>query len=183
MYVIKDKRDMLREYYSEHFRSVYRFPPDHPERNRLITAWKNQSASLLAAYKSVNFCHKRKSSAPSIPPVLEVKVEVTTFKEGSSKTVNSKIYERDPASRAEAIRIHGAICKICRFDFEAHYGERGKGFIEIHHRNPLHTFNGQAQRTNPAEDLIPVCPNCHRMIHRMKDSILTIEQMKELYKP
>lgn len=54
-------------------------------------------------------------------------------------------------------------CSICGFDFERTYGTIGSRFIEAHHVEPL------AQRgvglTKP-EDLIGVCANCHRMLHR-----------------
>lgn len=32
---------------------------------------------------------------------------------------------------------------------------------------------------NPETDLVCVCSNCHRMIHRRKNSILTVEELKK----
>ena len=68
---------------------------------------------------------------------------------------------------------------MCRFDFEKSYGERGKGFIEVHHIKPLSSSN-EEMIINPETDLVPVCANCHRMIHRRKDHILSIEEMNSL---
>lgn len=40
-----------------------------------------------------------------------------------------------------AITLHGITCCICGFNFEGHYREHGKEFIEIHHRKPLSSFS------------------------------------------
>ncbi len=76
--------------------------------------------------------------------------------------------ERDPKLRRKVIeaykRRHAAIaCEACGFDFQKTYGERGADYIECHHRTPLHVSG--PTRTRP-EDLILLCSNCHRMIHR-----------------
>jgi predicted HNH restriction endonuclease len=88
-------------------------------------------------------------------------------------------YERNPVNRARAIEIHGTSCKACGFNFKEVYGERGKDFIEIHHLKPLFTL-GKESDIDPAIDLIPVCSNCHRMIHRKKDDVLDIGELKEI---
>lgn len=36
---------------------------------------------------------------------------------------------------------------------------------------------------NPREDLIPVCPNCHAMLHRKENGVyLTVEELRERLK-
>jgi 5-methylcytosine-specific restriction protein A len=60
------------------------------------------------------------------------------------------------------------------------YGEIGKGFIHIHHLIPISEI-GTEYKINPITDLIPVCPNCHAMIHRTKQP-LTIQELKSLIK-
>ncbi|MYB24015.1 MAG: hypothetical protein F4X37_02710 [Acidimicrobiia bacterium] len=32
---------------------------------------------------------------------------------------------------------------------------------------------------NPLEDLVPVCPNCHAMLHRPKGQTLTVEELRQ----
>ena len=54
---------------------------------------------------------------------------------------------------------------VCEFNFEAFYGERGKGFIHVHHLSSLAEI-GQEYEVDPVNDLRPVCPNCHAMLHR-----------------
>lgn len=101
-------------------------------------------------------------------------------KEGAVREYFGKRYERDPANRKKAIKIHGLTCKVCNFNFEEIYGERGADFIEVHHRKPIHTFEGQAQTIDPQIDLVPLCSNCHRMIHRRSDNVLTVKQLQEI---
>ena len=57
----------------------------------------------------------------------------------------------------------------CAFDFGATYGERGRGFIEVHHLRPLAAFSGV--RRVKLSELALVCPNCHAMIHRYGDTL------------
>lgn len=101
------------------------------------------------------------------------------YKDGKVIEYHGTRYERNPVNRARAIEIHGTICKACGFDFEKVYGERGRGFIEVHHINPLFSIDKETD-INPETDLVPVCSNCHRMIHRKKNTVLTIEELKLL---
>ncbi|MGW5106980.1 HNH endonuclease [Nocardia sp. NPDC004123] len=76
--------------------------------------------------------------------------------------------ERDPKLRRKKIdeflrHYNRVFCEVCKFDFEAVYGVRGKGYIECHHVVPLHVSGETDTRT---ADLILVCANCHRMIHQ-----------------
>ena len=60
-------------------------------------------------------------------------------------------------------RKHGRLfCEACKFDFQAKYGALGKGFIEAHHVTPL----SEGPRYNSPDDLMMLCANCHRMVHR-----------------
>lgn len=99
--------------------------------------------------------------------------------EGGKKVVYTTKYERNPRNRARAIEIHGAKCDACGFDFERQYGVRGKSFIEIHHTKPLYMTEGETL-VDPEQDLVPLCANCHRMIHRRRDAILTVSELREL---
>jgi len=109
----------------------------------------------------------------------ETAEETLTRSEGAVRHYYSKRYERDPVNRTRAIEIHGCKCSVCGFDFEAVYGDRGKGFIEVHHNKPLSEIDEEIE-IEPRTDLAPVCSNCHRMIHRRKDDILSVEEIKQL---
>lgn len=62
------------------------------------------------------------------------------------------------------------------------YGEVGKGFIHVHHIVPLHELGG-TYKVDYKKDLVPVCPNCHAMLHKKSNNtFLSIEKLKEVYK-
>lgn len=104
--------------------------------------------------------------------------EYTTNTEGRRVVYYTTRYERNPRNRAAAIAIHGCKCMVCGFNFEKTYGSWGKGYIEVHHIKPLYYLNEEIE-INPATDLVTVCSNCHRMIHRKKNIVLSIEELKE----
>lgn len=104
--------------------------------------------------------------------------EKTQFHEGHVFSVLVNKYERSPKARMQCIEHHGAYCHICEMEFEKIYGEIGKGFIHVHHLVPLHTI-GKDYVINPKTDLIPVCPNCHSMIHKIiGGDTMTVEELK-----
>lgn len=103
--------------------------------------------------------------------------EVGPKMEGAVKEYFGKRYERDPGNRVQAIKYHGPTCKACGFNFEAVYGERGIDYIEVHHRKPIYAFEGKEQAIDPRTDLVTLCSNCHRMIHRRPNNILTVEEL------
>lgn len=87
-----------------------------------------------------------------------------TYYEGKSKEVTQTSYERNPRARKLCLDHYGYSCQICDFNFEEAFGEIGKGFIHVHHITPISEI-GQEYEIEPLKDLIPVCPNCHAMIH------------------
>ena len=86
------------------------------------------------------------------------------FLEGARALVTVNRYERDRAARAECIAEHGMTCAVCGFDFELRYGERGHGFIEVHHLVSLSSLNEESV-VDPRRDMRPLCSNCHSMVH------------------
>lgn len=98
--------------------------------------------------------------------------------EGRAKLRYVTTYERNPKLREEAIRIHGCICAACGFDFNKTYGELGKGYIHIHHKVPVSELE-KPKEVNPKTDLVPLCANCHSMIHRKKKSTLSVEELQK----
>lgn len=47
----------------------------------------------------------------------------------------------------------------------------------MHHLRPL--SDGIERETDPAKDLVPVCPNCHALIHS-KDPCYTVDEARAL---
>ena len=85
--------------------------------------------------------------------------------------------ERSPRNRLACLRIHGHACKGCGLEPESVYGSAG-GIIEVHHLEPLSLIE-DPRLYDPATDLIPLCPNCHRAVHTQKPYPLTLEELRD----
>jgi 5-methylcytosine-specific restriction protein A len=114
--------------------------------------------------------------------VQEIGATGTLFEEGLPEGAKIRVevnkYERSPINRAACIACHGATCKICEFDFGRTYGKFGDEYIEVHHLIPVSKMGGHYQ-VNPETDLVPVCSNCHSMIHR-REPPLSIDEVRKL---
>lgn len=104
--------------------------------------------------------------------------DVRGYPEGARIKVEVNRYERNSVNRAVCIAYHGVRCQVCRFDFEAIYGKIGRGFIHVHHLVPLSQMR-ESYRINPITELVPLCPNCHAMVHK-KAPPFTIEELRVL---
>ena len=102
------------------------------------------------------------------------------YAEGKTKRILVNSYERNPVARQKCVEHYGTLCQVCNFDFEKIYGEIGKEFIHVHHKVDIATV-GNEYSVDPINDLIPVCPNCHSMLHKKKPAY-SIEEIKELMK-
>ena len=100
-----------------------------------------------------------------------------SYREGAVSRISVNRYERDPRARADAIALHGLDCVVCGFNFEAVYGpELGGMYVHIHHLRELSRLPPR-YRVDPARDLVPVCANCHAMLHRRRPA-LTPEELR-----
>jgi len=102
------------------------------------------------------------------------------FKEGKSSQVLVNSYERNPLARMKCIEHYGLNCQICNFNFEEKYGKIGRDFIHVHHIVDI-SLIADEYSVNPISDLIPVCPNCHSMLHKSKPAY-SIEEFKSKLK-
>lgn len=106
-----------------------------------------------------------------------------TKTEGGVKVLLSKRIERNATLRAKALEFHGLDCMACGFNFHKTYGKWGEGFAEVHHLRPLHETEGEAVATDPTSDLVVLCSNCHRMVHRKTSQTLTLEELRKKLNP
>jgi 5-methylcytosine-specific restriction protein A len=98
------------------------------------------------------------------------------YVEGATHQVTVNSYERNPAARSACIAHYGTACVVCGFDFGQVYGDLGEGYIHVHHLRDLARI-GSEYAVDPINDLRPVCPNCHAMLHRETPS-MSIEKLK-----
>jgi len=100
--------------------------------------------------------------------------------EGAKKQVTVNIYERDSKARQQCIEKYGYTCYVCNFDFGKTYGKIGENFIHIHHLKPLSEIKEEYE-VNPINDLRPVCPNCHAMLHK-RNPAYSIKEVQNFIK-
>lgn len=86
--------------------------------------------------------------------------------------------ERSPRNRLLCLSIHGHRCAVCGLQPETLYGEAGS-IIEVHHLEPVSNL-AEPRPYDPATDLVPLCPNCHRAAHTRRPVPWTIAELKEL---
>jgi 5-methylcytosine-specific restriction protein A len=78
--------------------------------------------------------------------------------------------ERQTSHSKKVKQLLGFRCMACDSDLREIYGDKADGIIEAHHLIPLSSLkDGQVVRFNPRTDFAVLCPNCHRVIHRLAD--------------
>lgn len=100
----------------------------------------------------------------------------TLFYEGRTHKILVNAYERNIKAREQCIKHYGYSCFICNFNFVEIYGMAGKDYIHVHHLKPLSEI-GEGYVVDAIRDLVPVCPNCHAIIHR-RNPAYTLDEMK-----
>lgn len=116
----------------------------------------------------------------SLLEIIEETDENRLHKEGGKSQVLTNRYERNPANRELCLQYHGYICHTCGFEFEKFYGEIGQNFIHVHHIEKVSSYEDE-YLLDPVRDLIPVCPNCHAMLHK-EDPPMNPDDLREMIK-
>jgi 5-methylcytosine-specific restriction protein A len=101
--------------------------------------------------------------------------EVEGLPEGGRIRIEVNKYERSRLNRQACLNFYGYSCSACGFNFENVYGPLGKDYIHVHHIIPV-SLIGDDYLINPIKDLIPICPNCHAILHRLNPPM----QIKDL---
>ena len=114
-------------------------------------------------------------------PVFPDEIDLTSskIKEGALKTVTVSIHERNAAARRRCIEYYGTVCAVCDKDLGDIYGKEFSGKIHVHHLNPISDYDTEHD-IDPINDLRPVCPNCHMIIHCRQDRPYSIEEARLL---
>ena len=106
--------------------------------------------------------------------------DVNEYSEGAVTRVAVNRYERDSKARRACLAHYGSRCQDCAFDFGKEYGVQFSGYIHVHHVKELSSIK-KKYIVDPIKDLIPVCPNCHAIIHRQKPPY-TVAEVKKIKK-
>ena len=144
------------------------------EEKRLLVAKKNKEA---VEYKKWDWVLNLLGLDLYADYLYPDEVNEKELTEGNASQVFVNRYERNAEARKKCIALKGCKCAVCGMDFEKVYGVIGQGFIHVHHIVPLSTI-GKDYRINYETDLVPVCPNCHAMLHQ-KNPPYTIKELKQ----
>ena len=124
--------------------------------------------------------------APVIQPVEEV-LQVTPTPSITEKQIEDKVPQEEVVdlidyekAKALCIEYYGAICDLCGFDYGYTYGEAFENQIQVHNIHAQDEVE-VVQDTDPIKDLIPVCHNCHQIIHSQNPPV-SVEQMRKMIK-
>lgn len=100
------------------------------------------------------------------------------YQEGATITISVNRYERDHNARMACLNYHGYSCSVCSLEFESRYGSKAKKIMHVHHLTSLSKV-GAAHLVDPKSDLLPVCPNCHAVIHS-RQIPYSIEEVRKM---
>ncbi|MEG1641716.1 MAG: HNH endonuclease [Synergistaceae bacterium] len=155
------------------------------DNNRKFLLYKGKEGrSFLYKFVGEDFNYKSdKNISEEQTKTLSIKntVKLEQYEEGTVFEKISKIIERSAEAREKALAYHGYNCKICGFNFHKVYGNIGKNYIHVHHIKPISKIK-ETYLVDPIHDLVPLCPNCHAMIHKLDDVENGIEILKNLLK-
>ena len=99
--------------------------------------------------------------------------------EGAARSFASTRYERNRRAREICLAYHGHSCAVCGLNLGLTYGAAFDDVIEVHHVVPLSEI-GEAYIVDPIRDLVPLCPNCHTVIHTKKDGAYMVEELRAM---
>lgn len=127
--------------------------------------WEWTMHSVVAdAIEKTNVFGDVDSQENTAPVYPDEAIETTAFVEGALRTVSVNAYERNPEARLACLDYWGTSCSVCDMDFQSKYGADPVRCIHVHHIQPLSTI-GAAHTVDAINDLRPVCPNCHTVLH------------------
>lgn len=101
------------------------------------------------------------------------------YREGQRFSVISTAIERNPRARRKCLEHFGCKCFVCNFEFSKTYGELGGTYIHVHHRVDI-SMQPAEYEVNPTKDLVPLCPNCHAMVHQARPA-MAVEELRAIY--
>ena len=171
-------------YYLDSYRPCYylRAGVDDVSRFEAVAAEMGVRAILREAKVSGSACGRnvsKKRQVERIEDEIEDYDKGVRHREGRMVERRSVAYERSPQARRACLRHYGCKCSICGIDFGKEFGEEFSGVIEVHHLEPLSLSKGERE-IDPIKDLVPLCPNCHKMVHRKAGKPYTLEQIRAL---
>jgi 5-methylcytosine-specific restriction protein A len=131
--------------------------------------------SLVADLEEALALYRLLQSAGGPTPDDEIMAEArdecgsTTIEQAKRYRLHRSV-ERQSAHSKKVKRLLGTRCMGCKTEMSERYGPLAAGVIDAHHLTPLKSLaDGEVVQFDPAKDFAVLCPNCHRIIHRLDD--------------
>lgn len=140
----------------------------------------NKFEGVDVALRNQGFSEKQKRA------VLKADNNEIFVEEGETSITSQSIRKRSNMLRKEALQYYSekdgkVICRGCGFEGSSLYGDVGVGLIEIHHMEPISRRKQEKEILAQAiSKVVPLCPNCHRLIHKNKNRLLSIKYLNSL---
>ena len=105
---------------------------------------------------------------PEIAKEIEEHISVKEDK----RTTNHVAYEGriNNKDKNRLKSLLGYECEACGTDMSEIYGYIGQNYIELHHKIPYSDMKDNETRMLTDKEFCVLCPNCHRMIHKLPDA-------------
>ena len=161
------------------------------EADNMYSFHLKQWTSFLESKAFKELFKKKRPSADkpkATNPAEPAKPQAQPFREeteGERKHIvkETDVVRRNPQLRQQCIDRFGYQCQCCGMNFAELYGEElGANFIEVHHLRPISTYEKDGIPENFLENLVPLCSNCHSMIHHIKNSEHPLSDLRETYR-
>ena len=103
------------------------------------------------------------------------------FQEGSKVKKTHIVIERNTKLRKLYFeRTPTAVCDACHMNTKTKYPWVVNPVLDLHHILPLSSGTRvDSRRGTMLNDLIPICPTCHRAVHRFYDQYLKTQNTKD----
>lgn len=143
--------------------STYKWSP----RQSGVTIRDDLVSILQSLWEQRAGARMRSQANSSLVPLGEEEFDSQAEDEGHAISMLVNSFERDPKLRKACAGLHGYECKVCKQRLSDRYGKIAQHLIHVHHLRPLSGI-GKRHKVDPGTDLVPVCPNCHAVIHLRK---------------
>jgi len=156
-----------------------------PSSEGVIRRTVEENAKSSAVFKGRSVFHSVHGHGEGVwellPEYLTVKVERKSQQPAYTEGVEGIVKEQHYLRKSRDARLveqrkikDNYTCQVCAFRMMV---ENEKYIIDVHHLNPI--GNIVSVVLTSINDLVCLCPTCHRIAHSRKDTPLSIEEIKK----
>lgn len=158
------KSKILKDYISKQTNKIIR--------DNNLSDTKDKEAARMIAINNAKYSQETIADIYNIPIATAKEVEESITIQEEKKIANHITYEGriSTKDKNKLKSILGYKCEACGTDMSAIYGKLGQNYIELHHKVPYSDMNENETRMLTDKEFCVLCPNCHRMIHKLPNA-------------